>query len=469
MDEQDLSLELVTKIQGDGTTNQVVYSPEALEVLQAKPQLSAWGWEQGRPIYHRLPMVSEAYQKSYDVDQAMVYLDPTIPIATGPKTLECFKSERDWRVLEVMDGTISWRYGEFDVERRRVDLMQFNSGFGLQDGEYQVGYILTHIDEDPGESRFPGFMLTNAVKSNLSKIQIAYDGSGETVEHRKPYAVDDYDETTWWPNQYYGAEGYTAGTHFTLDFLDEVQAIEFVVEGEQGKSTSSCALYESDDAIVWYKSDQVQAVDSTWTLRSETTERRYRRFHFWDGLASIKSFSYTGQGYFRDRRVLFGDSRATFYIQNLYEAIEKEHILLAHFTVKGGAITNLVDHRRVTYEKYQPVADWVTTFHDEQLRCNFDHVVYYSEQYLSPESADFHLYNEMDDEICTGIGEVTLDDQIEVPVIRYPNVVGLEPDTSIDASVIEFVTPPESDGDLATMQYAEQTLTYSWGIDNGNY
>ena len=109
MDEQDLSLELVTKIQGDGTTNQVVYSPEALEVLQAKPQLSAWGWEQGRPIYHRLPMVSEAYQKSYDVDQAMVYLDPTIPIATGPKTLECFKSERDWRVLEVMDGTISWR------------------------------------------------------------------------------------------------------------------------------------------------------------------------------------------------------------------------------------------------------------------------------------------------------------------------------------------------------------------------
>ena len=170
MEPSDLNLELVTKIKGNGTTPHKVYDPRALDVLDAKPQYSAWGWEHGRPIYHRLPMVSEAYQKSYDADQAMVYLDPTIPIAKGPGTLECFKSERDWRILEVMDGTISWKHGEFDVERRRIDLMEFNNGFGLQDGEYQVGYVLTHVDEEPEESRFPGFVLANATKSNFSKI-----------------------------------------------------------------------------------------------------------------------------------------------------------------------------------------------------------------------------------------------------------------------------------------------------------
>ena len=92
----------------------------------------------------------------------------------------------------------------------------------------------------------------------------------------------------------------------------------------------------------------------------------------------------------------------------MFEAIEGDYILLAHFTVKSGAVTNLIDHRRVTYEKYQPVADWLTTFHDEQLRCNFDRVVQYSEQYMAPPTADFHLYEEMDDSLCTGLGEATL-------------------------------------------------------------
>ena len=469
MDSQELNLDIVTKINGDGTTNQVVYSPEALEVLQAKPQLSVWGWDHGRPIYHRLPMVGEAYQKSYDLDQAMVYLDPTVPIAVGPGTLQAFKSERDWRILEVMDGTISWRHGEFPVEKRRVNLQEFNNGLGLQDGEYQVGYMLAYVEEEEELSRFPGFVVADAFRSDFSKIEVAFDASGDTTEHRECYAVDSFDNKTWWPNNYHGADAYTVGTHYTLDFLDNLRCQHFTVKGEQGKSTSACALYESEDAIVWYKSDQVNPEDSVWELQADGTERRYRRFFFWDGQASIASFSYTGQAYFRDRRVIFGDSRAFFYIQDLYQAVERDHILLAHFTVKGGAITNLTDHRRVTYQKYQPVADWMTTFHDEQLRCNFDHVVYYSEQYMSPGTADYHIYEEMDDEVCTGLGETTLANQAEVPVIRYPNVVGLLEDTSIDAEMIEFVPPPELDGDLATKEYAEWTLTYSWGIDNGFY
>ena len=469
MDPDDLNLDLVTNISGNGVTKNVQYSPEALEALNSKPQLSAWGWDEGRPIYHRLPMVGEAYQKSYDADQAMVYLEPGVPIAVGPGTLQALKSERDWRVLDVMDGTISWRYGEFSVDRKRIKLTELNSGRGLQDGEYQVGYLLRYIDPEDIETRYPGFVLAQANKANFSKIQIAYDASGETIEHREAYAVDEYDETTWWPNKFYSGQGYTVGTHYTLDFLEPSVSETFSITGEQGKISSTCALYESNDAIVWYLADQTKAEGSTWTLSATNIPWRYRRFHFWDGLTSIQSFEYTGQGYFRDRRAPLGSSRSAFYIKDLYEAVEGDHILLAHFTIKGGAITNLVDHRRVTYEKYQPVADWVTTFHDEQLRCNFDHVVYYAEQYMAPQTADFHLYEEMDDAFCTGLGEVTLDDKSTVPVIRYPDVVGLLPETSIDARAIEYVAPAEFDGDLARKDYTEYTLTYGWSVDNGRY
>ena len=131
MEPTDLNLELVTKIRGNGTTPHKVYDPRALHVLAATPQLSAWGWVHGRPIYHRLPMVGEAYQKSYNPDQAMVYLDPTIPIANGPGTLQVIKNQRDWRILDVMGGTISWRYGEFDVQSERLNLCRTERWFGF--------------------------------------------------------------------------------------------------------------------------------------------------------------------------------------------------------------------------------------------------------------------------------------------------------------------------------------------------
>ena len=469
MEPTDLNLELVTKIRGDGTTPHKVYDPRALHVLNAKPELSAWGWDHGRPIYHRLPMVGEAYQKSYDPDQAMVYLDPTIPIANGPGTLQVIKNQRDWRILDIMGGVISWRYGEFEVQQERINLTELNDGMGLQDGEYQVGYRLSHVDEERAEARFPGFTLAYAEEGNLSQIQVAYDSSGDTTDHRTVYALDQYDETSWWPNDYYGADSYLTGTHYTLDFLEPVNAEEFIIINEPGKNTANCALYESNDAIVWYKNDQVKSDSRAWTLNAQSAGNQYYRFHFWDGTASISSFTYTGQGYFRDNRVLKGDSSEELYLESLYEAIEGDYILLAHFTVKGGAVTNLIDHRRVTYERYQPVADWLTTFHDEQLRCNFDHVVYYSEQYMAPPTADFHLYGEMDDSLCTGLGEATLGNQDTVPVIRYPNVVGLLPDTSIDADMIEFLEDPKQSGDLTTMTYSEYTMYYSWSIDNGVY
>ena len=145
-----------------------------------------------------------------------------------------------------MGGVISWRYGEFEVQSERLNLAELNDGLGLQDGEYQIGYRLSHVDEERAEARFPGFTKVRTEEGNLSSIQLAYDVSGETTDHRAAYALDQYDESSWWPNDYYGADSYLTGTHFTLDLLETSFAEEFIVINEPGKNTAICALYESE-------------------------------------------------------------------------------------------------------------------------------------------------------------------------------------------------------------------------------
>ena len=467
MDSEELELKIVTKLKSDGLTKNVVYSPEALKALKAEPIKTAWGWDHGRPIYNRLPMVGEAYQKSYDKDQAMVYLDPTVPIANGPGTLEVGRDRRNGSILDVQGGTISWEYGELDVERDRIDVSLLNEERGLVDGEYQIGYRLQHIKEQ-GVRRFQGFELAQANRRSMAGQKITFDSSGDTAEHREPYALSDLPEQSWWPNYYYGADGYRSGTHYTFDFYEPTFSQEFKIRGDEGKTTSNLAYYTSDNAIIWYKQDQVTSEGDVWTIDAQDTVQ-YRRFFFWDGTTSINNFTYTGDGYFRDNRVLVGDSRADLFIENMYDAIDGNYILLAGFTVKDRVVQQIRDLRRVTYERYQPVADWVTTFHDEQLRCHFDDVVEYSKLWMNPTSSDRQIYYEMDDTACWGLGEISVGFEDDVPFISYPSEVALYgQQTDISPSEVNWIPDPVLAGDLATPPYAQKTLQ-DWSLDNGNY
>lgn len=466
MDSKDLSLEIVTKLTGNGLTSTKVYSPEALKVLNKAPIRTAWGFDDGRPIYNRLPMISEAYQKSYDSDQAQVYLDPTVPIANGPGTLQVQKDQRDLRILVVHDGTITWEGGEQNVEKLKVDVSGLDDGRGLQDGVYQVGYKLYKVDRTP-ETKYPGYELAYVEEGSLSEIQVGLDASGETSMHRIPYAITDFENQSWWPNDYYGADSYLTGTHYTLDFLEPTETQEFVLDAEPGKIGANCAYYRSNDAIIWYKGDQVRPNNKAWTIDAQGVPMRYHRFQFWDGNASIQQINYTGFGEFRDRRVFFPDTIAEPYIDDMYNAVEGNYILLATFTVRNRVIQKVDDKRRVTYEKYQPVADWLTSFGDEQLRCRFDDVVRYSELFMSPTTADFHFYDEMDDSLCDGLGELHLGEFTDTPKIAYPSEVEIA-SGEITPYMIDHVTEPVQKGDLATPTYSEYKLN-DWSMDNGLY
>ena len=466
MDSKDLSLQIATKIRNDGLTRPIVYSPKALKVLRAEPINTAWGWDHGRPIYNRLPMIGEAYQKSYDSDQAQVYLDPSIPVAIGPGTLQVVKDQRDWRILDVLGGTITWEQGEIEVERFRVNTALLNSERGLQDGVYQIGYRLK-LQPRTVDSLYPGYVEAFSDERSLGDILFAYDVSGDTTEHRAPYAISDNTDESWWPNDYYGADSYITGTHYTIDLQQPISSQGYFLDGDLGKIGANLALYTSDDAILWRKRDQVRPDGKGWEVDAQGPDARYHRFFFWDGNVSVNRINYTGNGYFRDERVLFEDTVAEPFIEDMYDTIDGNYILLATFTVVGGTVKNVDDKRRVTYEKYQPVADWITKFGDEQLRCRFDDVVQYSAKSLSPVTAHYQYYDEMDDSLCWGLGNVSIGSERDAPVIRYPEIIELI-DPVVEPTVIDHVTQPVADDHLATPPYAQTTLQ-DWSLDNGLY
>ena len=142
----------------EGRVKPVVYSDAGLAAKNIKPVKTAWGLEDGKPILWRLPAVSEQYRKEFPgvIDLGYVYIDPRKNWAKGPGTLEVGTWADDPSILTVQSGTITWVYGQKNLEAFAVDISTLNEGNGLQDGEYQVGYLLEQGIPEVDEASLTG-------------------------------------------------------------------------------------------------------------------------------------------------------------------------------------------------------------------------------------------------------------------------------------------------------------------------
>lgn len=512
----------------DGFIQPQFPSEEALVVLGLTPEKTVWGGPYGKPVYDRLPQISEQYKKAFDRDQAYVYLHPTQGKFLGPGSLQVGRLERDWTQLFIENGEVTWKEGQLPLSRLDVNTKDLNFGAGLDDGSYQVGYRLFH-DRVLGNLDFPGYAVANVVDSSLAEANVLFAASTETEIHTSYQAIADPEvgDESWWPNDIAKAGDYFPGSWFVVDFRLEVDPVQFVLNGDSTQvNTAKCALYWSDDAITWYFSDQTTPENGSWDfLVSARDKARYWKFFFWDGDATISQIIYSGEALFPDRQARGVEQYGEPFIEGLYDEIEGNYLLLATFTIRKGVITEIIDQRRVTNRKYEPVAEWLTDFQDTSLKCLFDDVELYAEKFLAPPSADFHLYDEMDDSLCYGqgyikIGEINEDaiffpDIVEInstKAVRYygdrlllfeeappvgffsdPNglfspVVDdsartdpddisiftegqswLEAESGVAPKEIILLQDPVDASDLATAKYTIDTLTLGWSIDNGTF
>ena len=490
----------------DGIVRPRIGNEEALKTLKLEPYKTVWGWDHGRPILNRLPEVSQTYQIAYERDQAYVFVE-RYASAVGPNTLQPGVSSGVVLVMEA--GTITWQKGQAGVERIEIDTTQLDGGLGLQDGEYQIGYQLD-FDFPSRPSPVPGYSRIRVTGELLDTAAVGFEVSGATKKYEGYLALSDGSVgRSWWPNSSGYAGEYEDGSWLVLDFQEAVPVNAFQVNADPNTTPgATLALYASTDGILWEIQSEVKPTDGGgWNIEfCDRTTYRYWRFFFYGGDASISAIYYDGEAYYPDERVTGPVTIATPYIDSLYEEIEGDYLLVATFTVSGGVISRLTDQRRTTDRRYEPVSDWLTTFGDEQLRCQFNNVVNYAERYLAPPTADYHLYEEMDDSLCTGPGEVTLGTP-KIPSVILPDVleiiqnakvgeitkahmlidpgsetleidppvgVALDAETilvpvGVAVDQIELVKDPEIESDLANKGYTYEILTSSWSLDNGLY
>jgi len=469
---------IVTRRLSEGIVKPRYIGEEALEVFRLRPHKTVWGWDEGKPVLDRLPQWSQAYKKGYDQDQAYVYYDPTKQRSfLGPGSCEVHTSVEDTGALIMESGAITWYGGTLDVDRVEINLGKLGEfGQGLQNGKFSVGYEMQISMPDTKKDLFPGYSFIEVEDEPISTARIRYAANQDSVNYEAYNAISHSAMGGEWRPRYRGiVDDYTPGASYFLDFSTPVHVDRFVIEGGgEFISTATSSVFYSDDNITWTKVRDEPCVNNEWSFMIDRDIRhRYWQFFFWEGLVSVSGIKYTGEAFYPDTRVTAPVPTARPYIRGLYDddLPEDNYILLATIEVKENKVVSVRDTRKASRYKYEPVAEWLTDFHDRSLKCLFDDVVNYHQKFLSPQTAGYQFYLQMEDNECTGLGELSLtgeDLEMKLPLLveLYDDVFGA---TIVSSPQINFVGDAEDAGDLINAGQLNSKLESFYHLDNGKY
>jgi hypothetical protein len=125
-----------------------VLSENTVRLRNLEPQRTEWIPE-GRPIYRRLPSVSENYQIDFFEEKGKGYV--YVPYGEGifgPESMEVVASENKETII-IKPGTIVWEYGENPVNPVIINCRQV----GLSSTRYLIGYQL-YYDDAPFDAQY---------------------------------------------------------------------------------------------------------------------------------------------------------------------------------------------------------------------------------------------------------------------------------------------------------------------------
>lgn len=457
-----------TKNLVDGFAKIGVIDERASSVLNLDPVDTVWGRPNGRPVYDRLPGISQGYREEYagEASRGLVYIEPQFGKYSGPGSLEVGIWQNDPKVLVIYSGVITWAKGQIPTSTLAVNLETIIDG-GVEDGSYQVGYYLDEeIPTDVGEALF------SVSSFSLAGSSTVYDTNREAKDHPLELVFSDSPDGYWTPSEFNQAGTYSAGSWITFDFTTKVTASTFEISAlNPNLATARCALYRSDDAIIWELADSVVSRDGVWTLNNSEASSRYFRAYFWDGKVTVSEVRYTGNALYPNRRPTGLISSAKIFLEPEYDQINRPHILLGLVSVSNFELTEIRDTRDFTSLKYEPVASWLTDYQDTSLRRLITDITDYANRYLAPSTAAASFY---DDLLESG---VTLASETSTPTISYPAEIELKPPTEVMSQFestsnvspvgVYLLGHPVDSSDLVPKNYIDTSFIPS--LDNGKF
>lgn len=363
----------------------------------------------GRPIYRRLPAISETYQIDFfnvvnesnilgntfvteGIEEVGYVYTPYGTSIDGPLSISVSASDSG-RDMLIQGGTIVWKYGKNDVIPTIANLQVLDVGSGSYDLAYQLVY-----DDSP----VPKLYQVNDF--SLAGLALTITASTDPVVGWRKVPVNAFlnDSNLVWSNEDTYYPSYAQPTDSFLQWeVRLAQAYERVIlRCPSGTTYSGTAtLFYVNDSILSPVAEVEVSSDSVGQFFEFVIDRPELQtgwnVTFSSPKVSINSITVSGQVTLEEyQAALSPRSRLVLYPvgtlpSNVTTADGNEvpaaYCRLAIVDVDSNyTILDIRDQRSIIHRDYIPVADWLTTPFDQDLINLYEQSSDYAQLWMAP-------------------------------------------------------------------------------------
>lgn len=366
----------------------------------------------GKPIYNRLPGVSERYRKDFPFDDnvAYVYVPPQVS-QSGQISMKVEASGEN-KFIVIQGGTIVWKYGAIPTDPVIVDLEQV----GIGSAKYLIAYQL-YYDDSPVKAQYE----VSDFNLNGYRMDIRSNTDSVVGWRYTPDLAFLQSGSVYWGN-YDGK--------FPAYSQEAVLSWQLPLPAAFSKITLRCPLNTvyTGTATLYYATCPDPGAEfceyPDWTFVntvevSKDTESQYFEFNIetpvnckgwkvvWtDDKMSIRSILVSGvltlekkPAAFQTKYALVAyplNSIPTKFINGEGQEVPLILCELAYVDIDDSfQILKIQDRRQIVLTSYEPVAEWLTRFWDSNLTHLFDSYSDFSKNWMNPVSSMRQEYDQL--------------------------------------------------------------------------
>jgi len=371
-------------------------SPQYIEAKNLESRPTEWVPE-GRPIYRRLPAISETYQIDFfnivpESNVGPEYIEEVgyvfVPwgesaLGTSSVLVSVSESKKD---LIISSGNLIWKQGKTFVYPAIINLKVLE----VLNGKYDLAYQLIYNDEPlPFQYSVTDFALTG--------LPLTITASTDSITGWRYPAVNAFLDTTTlnWSTEdsYYPSYAQPTSSYIQWESVLAQSYESITLRCPTGTAyTGTATLYYVNNGILSEVTSTEISSDTTgqfFTLEiTEQVLQKGWRVTFSSAKISIQNITVTGV-ITRLERPSVPIPRASLV---LYPSgtlpVGETFCTLAEITVNNDfEITKLRDTRDIIRRDYTPVADWLTKPFDADLINLYEQVSTYPTTWMNPPTA----------------------------------------------------------------------------------
>jgi len=396
---------IIPEIQTTLRTSRVnLLSPQYIEAKSLESRPTEWV-PSGRPIYRRLPAVSETYQIDFFnivpesnvgpgyIEEVGYVFVPWGESDLSPSSVRVSVSESKGDLI-ISSGNLVWKQGKTFVYPALINLEVLE----VLNGRYDLAYQLIYNDEPlPFQYSVTDFVLTG--------LPLTITASTDSITGWRYPAVNAFLDTTtlnWSTEDSY----YPSYAQPTSSYIQWESVLAQSYESITLRCPTGTAY--TGTATLYYVNNGVLSEVTTTAISSDTTGQYFTlpvtsqvlqtgwRVEFSSAKISIQSITVTGIITLLERPSVPVPRASLVLYPSGTLPVGETFCSLAEITVNNEfQVTKLKDTREIIRRDYTPVADWLTKPFDTDLIDLYEEVSIYPTTWMNPPTAMKQEYAEL--------------------------------------------------------------------------